>query len=446
MNHVLTIKTNPDQHSELVIHPEKVDAIGLGGRKYTCLSFGNQKHDVKIRMNQEIAQENLLLSRNLIKELHLPDYPVYEIRVNQNEITIGPYIGLLMSNEEKRLTSSRLNKMMVYVKEYEKLHGAIIVFALNKVDQERRLIDGYCYNPGKKCWEKGIFPYPSAIYRTIGLSVAWKNHFLSALGDKIFNSRYFNKWEMYQWFSQEPGLNPHIPYTVLYHSPQDVLEMLERFSIIYIKPIFGLQGRGIVRISVENRMLILKYRESGTNRIVTFKDRGKAGEYIQERFRHGRYLIQQAVDLLEYKGGLVDFRCVVQKNQSNKWVCQAIIGRSGVKDSIVSNISSGGAAFTAKNILRKAIATSEENIDELKKKIAAFAITVCHKLDEYGINCGTLGLDIGMDPQGGLWLIEINNRDPDPSIAMDIHDLPLYYTLKTGPLFYAKFLAGFKEV
>jgi hypothetical protein len=445
MNHVVTIKTATDQNSEFIIHPEKAAAIGLGSRKFAYISFGNKKHYIKIIMNHEMSGENILLSQNLIKELHLPDYPIYEIHLNHNEILIGPYIGLLISNENRKLTSSRLKKMMVYVKEYEKLHGAIVAFALNKVDKESRLIEGYCYNPVAKCWQKGIFPYPSSIYRTIGLSAEWKNHFLSVSGDKIFNSRFFNKWEMVQWFSNEPGINSHIPYTVLYHSPQDVLEMLERFPKIYIKPVSGLQGRGIVRISMEDKMFILKYRESGVNHMITFEDQDKASEYIGERFHDGRYLIQQGVDLLEYKGRLIDFRCVVQKNQSNAWICKAIIGRSGVKNSIVSNISSGGAAYTAENILRKAIPTSEENIDDMKQKITAFAITVCNKLDEYGINCGTLGLDIGMDSQGYLWLIEINNRDPDPGIALDIHDVQLYYALKTGPLFYAKFLAGFQK-
>lgn len=445
MNHVFEIKTNMDQHSEFVIHPEKAIAIGLGSRKFAYLSFGNQKQYVKIRLNQEMSGENVLLSQNLIRELHLPDYPIYEIHLNRNEILIGPYIGLLISHEDNQLTLSRFNKMLVYGKEYAKIHGAIVVFALNKVDKESRLIEGYCYNPVNKFWQKGVFPYPSSIYRTIGLSPEWKNHFLSAIGDKIFNSRFFNKWEMIQWFSNEPGINSHIPYTVLYHSPGDVFEMLERFPKLYIKPILGLQGRGIVRINVENKKFILKYRENRVNRMITFADQAKASEYIRERFRPGRTLIQQAIDLLEYKGGIIDFRCVVQKNQSNLWVCQAIIGRSGVKDSIVSNISSGGTAFTAENILRKAISTSEVHIDDVKKKIAAFALSVCNQLDEFGINCGTLGLDIGMDPQGRLWLIEINNRDPDPGIALDIHDGQLYYTLKTGPLFYAKFLAGFPD-
>ncbi|HEX3043655.1 MAG TPA: YheC/YheD family protein [Bacillota bacterium] len=445
MNNIVTIKINPDQHSELGIHPDKAVALELRSRKYACLSFGNRKQYVKIKMNPEISPEHLILSPNLIEGLHLPDYPVYEINIIHNEIVIGPYIGLLVSNEERKLTSSRLNKMLVYVKEYAKLHGAVVVFALNQVDQKNRLIEGYCFHPGRGCWQRGIFPYPASIYRTIGLSPEWKNHFLAALGERIFNSRFFNKWEMIQWFSKEPAIAPYLPETVLYQAPEDLLEMIQRFSKIYIKPILGLQGRGIFRLCVENQRLILEYRERGGNRRTIFPDQGQVVKYLGERLRPGRYLVQQAIDLLEYKGGLIDFRCVVQKNQANQWICQAIIGRSGVKESIVSNISSGGAAFTAENILRKAMPGSEAVVAETQNKIAALALKVCNQLDEYGINLGTLGLDIGLDSQGRLWLIEINNRDPDPGIALDIRDTQLYYTLKTGPLFYAKFLAGFTE-
>lgn len=443
MNHPFSIKTSPDQHSELAIHPDSAAALGLGDKKFAHLCFGNRKQHVNIKLNRDISPAAVRLSQNLIGQLHLPEYPLYELRLNQNAVIIGPYIGLLVSTEDHRLTSSRFTKMMVCLKEYAGLHGAVVMFALNKVDRENRLIEGYCYHPVKKCWQKGIFPYPAAIYRTIGLNAAWKNHFLTEIGDKIFNSRFFNKWEMYQWFSKDPAISSHIPATVLYHSPQDVFDMLAKYPEVYAKPTLGLRGRGIVRILTENNLIQFKYRESKENRDVSFTAAGQAGEYMQQRFRPGRYLIQQAVNLLEYQDGIIDFRCVVQKNQAGAWICRAIIGRSGVKDSIVSNISSGGSAFPAELILKK---SGAKNSAELKAAMTALAITVCNQLDEYGINCGTLGLDIGIDRQGRLWLIEINNRDPDPSIALDIHDTSLYYDLKTGPLFYAKFLAGFKAM
>jgi glutathione synthase/RimK-type ligase-like ATP-grasp enzyme len=440
---IATITVIANTSSELNMHPRKAALIGLGRKKSAFISFGSQKHYVKITMNNEISHESVLLSPKLIEELHLPDYPIYELCVNKNEIIIGPYIGLLFSEQAKKLTSSRLKKTMIYLRDYSKLHGAVVVFALDQVDTKSRLIEGYCYNPIKNFWQRGIFPYPTSIYRSIGLSETWKNHFLSVIGDKVFNNHYFNKWEMYQWFSKDCEINPHIPYTVLYESPQDVLDLLDRFKKIYIKPVSGLRGRRIVKLSTENEKFVLKYRKQGVNCQVAFENSSEVSEYIQKHFYAGKYLIQQAIDLMEYKGGMIDFRCVVQKNQANIWVCNAIIGRQGDKGSIVSNISSGGTAFPARDILERVVSPSEENILYWKEKMEFFAINVCRTLDEYGINCGNLGLDIGIDKQGRLWLIEINNRDPDPTIALDIQDKQLYHNLITSPLFYAKSLAGF---
>lgn len=445
MKNVITIKAGAVKYSELFIHPEKAFDIGLARKKYGYICFGNQKHYVNIKMNDEISKEIILLSQKLIYELHLPDYPIYEVCVNKNEINIGPYIGLLMSEEDKNLTTSRLNRLMVYVREYSKIHGAIVVFALNKVDMANRLIEGYCYNPSENCWKKGIFPYPSSIYRTIGLSKKWKNHFLSAIGDKIFNNPYFSKWDMYKWFSVDEQINNNIPHTVLYQSHQDVLDLLARYGKVYIKPVSGLQGRRVVQASMENKAFVFKYRETGENCKVELKNENEAIEFLQKRFYHGRYLIQKAIDLLQYNGRIIDFRCVMQKNQSDMWICKAVIGRCGDRESIVSNISNGGTAFPVIKMLKKAIPSSQDNVLLLKEKMESFAIAVCNTLDECGINCGNLGVDVGIDIQGNLWLIEINNRDPDHTIALNINDKQLYYTLKTGQLFYAKSLAGFSN-
>lgn len=445
MKHVVAIKSQGDLDSRLAIHPEIATEFGLDVVKFTCVSFGSARQYVKILRDPQLAPAELYLSRNIMEALRLPDYLDYELAVYRNEITIGPYIGLLLSAEDRRLTLARLKKWLVYAREYQRLHGALVVFALDKVDRCSRLLEGYCYNPIKKSWQRGVFPYPAAIYRTVGLSAEWKNHFLSILGDKIFNSRYFNKWQMYQWFSEEPDFRPHLPVTVLYRAPKDVLAMLERFSALYIKPVFGLEGRGIVRLHTENQRIILRTRKRGENSLQTFDSAAGVAAYLRQRLRSGRYLVQQAIDLLEYQGSLIDFRCVVQKNQANLWVCRAIIGRFGVKNSIVSNISSGGRALPVEEILRRVLAKPAAAIAGMKEEMAAFALSVADRLDAYGINCGTLGLDLGLDRQGRLWLIEINNRDPDPSIALDVRDVQLYYTLKSGPLFYAKYLAGFPE-
>ncbi|PNT94227.1 YheC/YheD family protein [Clostridium thermosuccinogenes] len=446
MSNVFTVKACEDKNAKLVIHPETAEQIGLGRKKFAYACFGSHKYYTDIKRSSEVSEDSILLSHKLMEELRIPDYPVYEVRVNGNEINIGPYIGLLASAKNSNLTEGRLNKMMTYVREYSRVHGAIVVFALDRVDTANRLVEGYCFNPVKDCWQRGVFPYPSAIYRSIGLSEKWKNHFLSVIGDKMFNSRYFSKWEMYQWFSGDMGRyesHINIPYTQLYQSYQDVLDLTEKFGKIYVKPVSGLQGRGVVRISREDGAMVFQYREQGENYRIELKDPDEIIDFITKRFYQGRYLIQQGIDLLRYRGRIIDFRCVVQKDQSGKWVCKAIIGRCGDRESVVSNISSGGTAFPAVEILKRAMSSSEDEVLSMEEKIRDFAVRTCNTLDEYGINCGDLGVDVGIDSQGNLWLIEINNRDPDPTIALNINDWKLYYSLKAGRLYYAKLLAGF---
>lgn len=443
MRNVITIKTSESKNPELTLNTANAIALKLMHKKNICVSFGCAKHYADLKIDDSVSEDSLVLSKKLLFELHLPEYPEYEIKANGNELVIGPYIGLLITKDDRNITSSTLNKMLVYVKRYSELHGAVIVFALDKIDAENLLIEGYCYNPKLNFFQKGVFPYPGAFYRKVGLSALWKNHFLSCMGDKFFNNHYFNKWEMYKWMSEEEDMSTDIPYTLPYSSESDVFDMLERFDEIYIKPVSGLGGRGIAKISTDGDTLTVRHRENGQNRTESLEDRDRAKEYIHELFCDGRYLIQQGIKLIKYNEGVIDFRCIMQKDGQGQWKCSAIIGRCGEKNSIVSNISSGGRAFNAYYLIKKAAVFPETDTGEIVESIESFALKVCEKLDEYGFNFGTLGLDVGVDAELNLWLIEINNRDPDPTIALDVNDMELYYNLKTNPMFYVKYLAGF---
>ena len=52
--------------------------------------------------------DEVLLSTNIIENLHMPDYIVYEVCVKDNEIAFGPCIGILASNKDKSITKSSL--------------------------------------------------------------------------------------------------------------------------------------------------------------------------------------------------------------------------------------------------------------------------------------------------------------------------------------------------
>ncbi len=439
------IKQSADMRPQITLNAKKALELGLAKKKQAYISFGNRKRYVDVRISDSLAEEDIQLSENVITELFLPEYAAYEIRADKNEITMGPFIGLLVRNNDEALNQKYLSKMLLYAKNYAAVKGAMVVFALDKVDAVKLVIEGYCYDPTSGGWQRGVFPYPCAIYRTIGLNTYWKNHFLSAIGDKVFNSLYFNKREMYEWLSADPSINPHLPHTILYKAHKDIPDMLDRFGTIYIKPVSGLKGRGVVRVSREEGLMVFRYREGGKNRQLAPDSPEEVRQFIDGSLKYRKYLIQQAIQLIQYEGGVTDFRCVLQKNKSDAWEFMAMFGRRGEKDSIVSNISSGGAPFKGDDLLKMAIAPYKMDFRGIRDEIRRLALAVCATLDEFGFNCGVLGLDIGLDINGHIWLIEINNRDPSMVFAKDIGDEELYNRLKTNPVFYAKALAGFKD-
>jgi hypothetical protein len=147
-----------DKQHVFAVHPSRAREMGIIKKKIAFISFGSRKHYVTVKLDEGVEYDNACVSKKLADELHIPDYPVYETCVKNNEIVIGPYIGILVSEEDKNITERRLYIMKDYVRDYSRLHGAVVVFALDKTDTANHLIEGYCYHPSMKSWQRGIFP------------------------------------------------------------------------------------------------------------------------------------------------------------------------------------------------------------------------------------------------------------------------------------------------
>jgi glutathione synthase/RimK-type ligase-like ATP-grasp enzyme len=448
MDYIVTIKSHNTKESVMFINEQLAIKLNITKKKRGIISFGMKKNYVDIEISTEVTETEISLSQNIIENLYIPTYPLFEVRVTGNEIIIGPCIGILASHKYEDITKGRLKEISMNTLAYSRIRGAVITFSLDKVNKNKQLVEGYCYNPEKQSWDTGVFPYPSAIYRRTALNDKWMNHFLTAIGDSVFSNYSFDKWDTHKWFSNEPEIEPFLPKTKIYNSKEDILEMLKTHKVIYVKPSFGMKGFGVVRISKDNGKVSLQYREDGENKNIIVERTEDLGKTFETLFHYGGYIIQQGLDLIRFDGGIVDFRCVMQKNEACKWICNGIIARIGAKESVVSNISSGGAALPGLRVMKEALNIPEEERFVLRERIISLCIKVCKALDEYGYNFGSLGLDIGIDKNQNIWLIEVNNRKPHPAVALRAGDIPTYYTILNGPLHYAKGLAGFgsKEV
>jgi uncharacterized circularly permuted ATP-grasp superfamily protein len=131
----------------------------------------------------------------------------------------------------------------------------------------------------------------------------------------------------------------HIPKTKRF-SRHSLDKMLDRYKMVYLKPVNGLKGRGIMRAKKTGGKYQLR---KGTSSSV-FKDVRSLYQSVRKKIRKKPYLIQKGIRTLRYHGRSFDFRIMVQKNERRKWEVSGIVGRVAPPKRIVTNRSQGGSA------------------------------------------------------------------------------------------------------
>ncbi len=443
---VIQIHSIDTQVPILVMGENTASKLGVAGKKRVYISFGAKKHFVTVEIQDYVEEDAIHLADKVIQELYIPLGLPYEAIFRENEILIGPLIGILVSKNKIKLTENKLHKLQKKVRQYDKVHGSIIVFALDQINKEKLLIEAYYYDPNQKGWNKEKFPYPLVILRQITLTEEWRNHFLNVIGDGLISNYHFNKWEMVEWFADDLSISTHLPKTVLYQTPEDVFVMLSQYGSVYAKPIGGMQGAGIVRISKIDERYVLEYRKKDTNHQVCITDKKEVVKDMTTFFDRSDYLIQQPIELLQYNEGSIDFRSVIQKDEMGQWNCITIMAKIGAATSIVSNIHRGGKGLGAKEALQLVFAGEPEIISEWISRLQTFSLEIGKKVDSIGIRCVNLGIDLAIDMHGKLWLIEINNRDPNLIAVLFADGKEAFLDAVSAPLLYAKHVAGFRHL
>jgi hypothetical protein len=426
----------------LKVHPGTANAIGFRIKKLAYVRFGIKCCEVKIETSKEIGPQEILLSYEVIEELKLPTSLMYEAKVYKNEIILGPFIGLLAERTDEALQET-VDNLKSYIYGYENIGGAVVAFSIEGIDMSKLTIKGYIYNPQKDTWEKGVFNYPASIFKKVNLSRTIRNHFQSMLGSTVFNNYVFNKWQAYQWLENFETIKKYLPHTVLYSKIGDVKELLKVYGSIYIKPIYGSQGKGIVKIEKKEDVFLASYSIDGEKKDEIFFSQRELNKFIKEYLIKEKYIIQRALELISSNDSSIDFRLMLLKGQFDKWKEIGIIGRHGVSGSITSNVSTGGSAEIGEVTLETMLKLFPEEACILSRKMKDIALEVAKGLEESGIICGNLGIDMAIDRSGDIWIIEINNLDPNHTIAIDAKDKQMFYQARLMNMLFAKRLAGF---
>jgi hypothetical protein len=329
-------------------------------------------------------------------------------------------------------------------KEGRKLGLEIEVFTPEDVGERDTLrILKYDVAAGK--WVHKSTTFPPLIYDRCRYHGAATYRILNTFRNKYANLHYLskplaNKWKMHQVLCQDETIMRHIPATFCYSTPQALIRFLKKHKLIYIKPKNGTGGRGILRVE---QVGINRYLIQGRDQKRAILSPQRASENQLAAKLHNMklsadYIIQQGIALTMRDGRVHDYRLLIQKNGGGKWEVTGCAGRIGPYRSITSNLHGGGSAVAMEKLLSSRFA-SRQRIDQIKQDIYSFAYKLAPFLEtKFGQLC-ELGVDIAVDPAGGIWLLEVNPK-PSREVFRRIGEKQTYKKAVTRPLEYAIWL------
>ncbi len=407
---------------------------------------GARQCEARVIFKEGLEKDYIKLSRDIFEYLLLPLELPYDIVLEQEELNIGPVIGLLLHNKDEKITPERLKKHLDFTLQYPVINGLLYIFSTEGIDMKNRTIHGYYFDPCAKerdtPWKAGIFPYPHAIYRRIGLKDDIYQSLTKEIGNKIFNYPWFGKKQMWDWLSQFDSVRKYLPETRPLKTVSDFWEMIRKYPQVYIKPAAGTKGFGVIKVVLKENTCFVEFnKKEAENTAFAGKE---AAEFIERLLvEHPNYLIQQSIDLLSYKERKIDFRFIMQKDHTKEWQCSGIIARFGKKGSIATNFQRAGYTRTFAKALKKATKFKYKEIYKKEQEMIQVCKKIAYALDKMGNCYGDFGMDVALDQELNIWVIEVNNRRHEHRLPLYIHDEQMYYKVKSNPVRYAKSLAGF---
>jgi len=326
------------------------------------------------------------------------------------------------------------------------------LFTPEDVDDRNRRILAHWYDAERKTWVRKWVPFPDIIFDRCRYQPTRRfeqlKEFRARYPDLVYMNRPLaNKWGIYQRLSANRDIAPHLPDTRLYVDHGEFEEMLLKHGTVYLKPINGTGGRGILRVrrTAGGPNGAGRYTVQGRDlnrRLIALRqlDARKLRTLLADRRRRGDHLMQQGIDIELADGRVHDFRALMQKDGNGEWQFTGMACRVGPPRSVTSNLHGGGRAVLSRAVLMHRF-RSEQKAEEIETGIRRLCFSVVRDLEERYRDMCELALDIAVDRKGWPWLLEVNPK-PAREIFARLGMTDVYRTAIERPLQYALWLLG----
>jgi hypothetical protein len=380
----------------------------------------------------------------------------FNMNSNKNTLYVGVHVRRKLIHNIRKLNQQNVmqDRMDIKLAKIAKLRKMnqiaktnLYFFSDKDVIFEQKLVMETYYDTKKKQWARAPFPFPDVYYNRRSSRLNKENmvHEIRSTFEKmgipsINTQHYFNKWHVYQQLRQYKGLQPHLPETRLYKNSSDLKGMFKKSSRLFLKSLDSNNGVGIISVTKKNstRYEYAHFANSSlkTVTVENFKDLIKE---IKSFYKGKPFLIQKAIDIIQFNNRTADIRSEVQRNGQGELEYVAHSIRLGVTRAPITNTRTQSTVYPFDSFFKNKMSYTDNETKKLKEQLEKLLLNIYEKIElSYGA-FGEIGIDIGIDKAGYLWFIECNAKPGKNTLW--VHDDETIDRAFLNPLEYAKFLA-----
>ncbi|MCF6094129.1 YheC/YheD family protein [Microaerobacter geothermalis] len=317
----------------------------------------------------------------------------------------------------------------------------VLFFDIGGIDLNKGRVKGFMRGDGQGYFP-AVKPIPCVIHNRMLTTNPSLNRKLYRLQNMenvcLFNPMINrNKWMVHTVLLRNEEIRPYLPETIPLRKAKDVFSLIEKHHAIYLKPVIGSVGRGIIRIrKLEYKAYKLSFWD-GSEKVWSKRELVRFLRTLRRNC-----LIQQDVRLAKINGSPFDIRVSVQKGQDGKWMVAGMVAKVAALRKKVTNLARGGKAIPLEKVLEQS--SFHEKKEELLKEIEKTSLLIAETLNQEYENIADLGLDMGIDRTGYPWFIEVNVRDQRYSFESAKEHASFRRTYE-NPMAYAAYLCHSME-
>jgi hypothetical protein len=336
-------------------------------------------------------------------------------RIRQSEhgdYQMGPFIGILTADGNGTFLGNRQN-FADLIQKGKQMGVTVFVITPRGFKPNQSVVNGYYYV--NKRWISAVFPLPNVVYNRVPSRQAEHTKEIQEtisrikhLGIPLFNPRFFDKWSLYQILSEHDELKRLLPQTVRFDSNETLKQMILRHSALFLKPVEGKAGIGMMRMCRTPQGVEMIYQGAREKKRYITKRLSTLSQIVNTFSQKRPYLIQQAIPLAKFKDRPFDVRMLYQKNGSGQWGLTGAGIRVAGATAISTHVPMGGRIESIDHVLDHVFSGEAKSLyQKLEKTGLEIAKWIEYK---QGGLLGEMSMDIGIDQNRNIWFFEANAK------------------------------------